>query len=102
MDLTPEAIRASLNAILDPELGVGIVAMGYLHSVESDRGIVQVRLTLCSPQCPRLDWFVQQVRNAVLRSWPDVRQVQVEFVWDPPWTPERVSEPARRALGWRT
>lgn len=98
-DLTPLVLEA-LTAVYDPEIPVDIVNLGLVYDVAIDGGTVSVRMTTTSPGCPIGDFLAAEVERALLKL-PGVEAVRVEFVWDPPWTPERMSEEARHRLGWR-
>ncbi|KAA3606095.1 MAG: metal-sulfur cluster assembly factor [Planctomycetota bacterium] len=91
----------ALAALPDPETGVGMVAMGLVYGVEfsPDSRRITVRMTLTTPACPMSGALQDGVRRAV-SALPEVEEVRVELVFDPPWTPARVSEEGRRQLGW--
>ena len=88
----------SLQAVLDPELGLNIVDLGVLHELSANAGALRVTLTLTSPACPLVAQIKREVR-AVLLAVEGVKAVEVVELWEPPWTPERMSAAARRALG---
>ena len=92
--------RAALKKVYDPEIPMNIVDLGLVYELNvSKAGKARVRFTLTSPGCPVGDMLVEQVRTAVLEV-PGVKQVEVELVWEPPWSPEKMSEFARRQLGF--
>jgi metal-sulfur cluster biosynthetic enzyme len=90
----------TLADILDPEFGLGIVDLGLIYSVGCRDGVVQVSMTLTTPACPASGYMVKGVQ-AALSALPGVREAQVDLVWEPPWTAERLSPTAREQLGWR-
>lgn len=94
------AIWNTLSTILDPEFGLSIVELGLVYSVSSQDGIVHVAMTLTTPSCPASGYLVEGAR-AALAALPDVREARVNLVWEPPWTPEMLTESAREALGWK-
>lgn len=94
-----DAAWQALTGILDPEFGVSIVDLGLIYSVEAHDGCMRVVMTLTTPTCPSGGWIQEGVR-AALQALPDVRQVEVELVFEPQWTPEMLSERARQELGW--
>jgi metal-sulfur cluster biosynthetic enzyme len=99
--LGPELVRSLLQTVIDPELGVNIVDLGLVYGIEVDRrGAVMIRMTLTAPGCP-LGGFLEDQIRACLAVLPQVRDVQLELVWEPPWEPEAMSEAAREQLGWR-
>ncbi len=92
-------VIAALHRIHDPEIPVNIYDLGLVYGVDvSTSGDVHVRMTLTTPGCPLADSFPETVQDT-LKHVPGVAAVEVEMVWDPPWTPERMSEFAKRELG---
>ncbi len=100
MTTVPEAVLADLRQIIDPEIGVNIVDLGLLYAVEFEPDSAKAQMTLTSPVCPMGDMLVGQVRAALARHLPANAPVNVELVWTPVWTPDRMSDAARAALGW--
>jgi len=95
-DEEARAMRA-LHEVADPEFPVSIVDLGLVYGVEVENGVVTVRLTFTSTACPCVDFIEWDVRERLLEE-PGFREVRVEQVWDPPWTPERISGRGRQAL----
>ena len=98
----PEVERAwqALRGVDDPEIGVSIVDVGLVYAVEADAERVRVRMTMTSAACPMGEDLVEDARAALARAFPGAPDVEVELVWDPPWTPERMSPEAREFFGW--
>jgi metal-sulfur cluster biosynthetic enzyme len=88
-----------LHQVEDPELGMDVVELGLVYDVEVEGGTVKVTHTLTSMGCP-VGPMIQQSLDEVVRSMPGVDDVQVELTWDPPWSPERMSEDAKFILGF--
>jgi metal-sulfur cluster biosynthetic enzyme len=97
--LEPAEIRELLREVYDPELGVNIVDLGLVYDVRNDDGDVYVRMTLTTPGCPLHDTITSAVER-ILDGQPGIRSVKVDIVWDPPWSPDRMSEEAKRQLGF--
>jgi metal-sulfur cluster biosynthetic enzyme len=97
--LTPEAVTDALRVVEDPELGMDIVELGLLYDADVDGQNVHVRYSLTSLGCPAGPLIEQQIYEA-LRALPGVGEVEAELVWDPPWTPERMSDDAKFVLGF--
>ena len=95
-----EEILEALRAVQDPEAGMSIVDLGLVYAVERDARQIRVDMTLTSPSCPLGPYMVDEVTAAVRAVVPGVPDVQVNLVWDPAWTPERMSEEARTRFGW--
>jgi metal-sulfur cluster biosynthetic enzyme len=97
---TPETIRKALRAVKDPELNLNIIDIGLVYDVESnDEGDVHVKMTLTSPGCPAGGEILEDVKK-VTGDLEGVRSVDVELVWDPYWTPERMDPRVRAFLGF--
>jgi FeS assembly SUF system protein len=89
----------TLKTIFDPEIPVNIYDLGLIYDVEvTPEANITIRMTLTSPACPVAQSLPADVEWKV-RSVPSVKEVTVEVVWDPPWTPERMTEEARLELG---
>lgn len=97
--LTPELAFELLYEVIDPELGVNIVDLGLIYDLIIDDGNVEVVMTLTTPGCPLAGYLEDQINNC-LRQLPQVRNVEVRLVWEPPWGPERMTDAAREQLGW--
>lgn len=96
---TPETIRKALRAVKDPELGLNIIDLGLVYDVEvNEGGQVHVRMTLTSPGCPAGGEILQGVRD-VAGEVEGVTDVEVELVWEPYWTPEKMDPRVRAFLG---
>ncbi|HJV30554.1 MAG TPA: metal-sulfur cluster assembly factor [Bacillales bacterium] len=96
-----ENIMGALELVIDPELGVDIVNLGLVYNVEMDEeGKLQVTMTLTSMGCPLAGTIVDQVKRAVA-DIPEVKDVDVSIVWNPPWNKEMMSRYAKIALGIR-
>lgn len=95
-----DVVMHALATVVDPEMGLGVVDVGLVYGVRVEPSRVHVRLTMTSAACPVAEVVVDEVESAIAAALPDARPVEVELCWDPPWTPERMSERARRAMGW--
>ena len=97
---SPENIRRALRAVKDPELNLNIIDIGLVYDIESSQeGDVKVKMTLTSPGCPAGGEIIEDVRR-VTGDLEGVRSVDVELVWDPYWTPERMDPRVRAFLGF--
>jgi len=94
-----QAVVAALRQVFDPEIPVNIYDLGLIYRVDiSERGDVEIDRTLTAPGCPVAQEFPGMVEGEVCRV-PGVKSAHVEIVWDPPWTPERMSDEAKLELG---
>lgn len=98
--LTEFEVREALRGVEDPEAGMSIVDLGLVYAVEVTPGRIHVRMTMTSPACPVAPYIVEESVAAIRSASPGVPDVDVELVWDPPWTPERMSAEARERFGW--
>jgi metal-sulfur cluster biosynthetic enzyme len=95
-----DAVREALRQVDDPEAGMNIVDLGLVYDVAVADGTVSIDLTMTTAACPMADLIVDQARDAVVAVVPQGTPVDVRLVWDPPWTPERMSGFAREHFGW--
>ena len=93
-------VRERLRTVNDPEVGVNIVDLGLVYGLEVSPKRVHIELTMTSPACPLGDLVIDEVRQAVGAILPPGTNLDIELVWDPPWSPERMSDSARQTLGW--
>ncbi|MGD0314831.1 MAG: SUF system Fe-S cluster assembly protein [Xanthobacteraceae bacterium] len=95
--MTDEIVTA-LKTVYDPEIPADIYELGLIYKVDiGDDRLVNVEMTLTTPNCPAAAELPTQVENAVA-SVPGVREAKVNIVWDPPWDPSRMSDEARAVL----
>lgn len=89
-----------LSTIFDPEIPVNIYELGLVYEVDvTEDGDVTVTMTLTTPNCPVAESMPGEVESKVA-SVPGVRNVDINLVWEPAWTPERMSEAAKLELGF--
>jgi metal-sulfur cluster biosynthetic enzyme len=97
---TPDTVRKALRAVKDPELNLNIIDIGLVYDVEvADGGRVHVKMTLTSPGCPAGTEILDDVKR-VLTDMEGVESVDVELVWDPYWTPDKMDPRVRAFLGF--
>lgn len=94
-----QAVWELLKAVIDPELQYSIVDIGLVYGVTVNNGMVLVKMTLTSPGCPYGPALVEQVQW-VLNTLQGVKGVKADLVFDPPWTPARMTEEVRLELGF--
>ena len=93
-------ILEALKAVIDPELGINIVDLGLIyHAARSTNGI-DIALTMTTPACPLGEMMTQEIKTVLHGRFPEISDVHVDLVWDPPWSPELMSEESRRQLGF--
>lgn len=99
MDLNRERIYDALRQCYDPEIPINIVDLGLIYDVQHDeQGNVAVKMTLTTQGCPSALAIPDLVKQRVA-AIAEVRDVQVEIVWDPAWNPSLISEAGKKLLG---
>ena len=94
-----EDILEALSNVIDPELGLDFVELGLVYGVEIDGGRVEVTYTLTTPACPIGPQVAEQMQEFI-GEIPGVDEVVPTMVFSPPWTPDKMSEDAKFALGY--
>ena len=97
--LTAEGIRAALRQVKDPELDLNIIDLGLVYDVEVDHGEVRVKMTLTSPGCPAGPQIVHDA-DRTIKTLAGVKDVDIEIVWEPYWSPEKMDPKVRALLGF--
>ena len=98
--VTEEQVMEALNQCKDPEIPmVSIVDLGLIYGVDIQEDVVHVTMTLTTPGCGMAKYMVQEAKMRV-ENIDGVKEANVQLVWDPPWTPERMSEDVRKRLGF--
>lgn len=98
----PEArVLKALSGVVDPELGCNVVDLGLVYGVEVTDCQVRVDMTMTTAACPLGDYLATEAEMHIRRELPEMRSVRVNLVWEPPWSPEKMSGAARERLGWR-
>jgi metal-sulfur cluster biosynthetic enzyme len=97
--VTVDEVEEALTNVIDPELGLDFVELGLIYGIELDGGAVNVTFTLTSPACPIGPQVSEQIEEFV-SELDGVESVESSMVFTPPWTPDRMSEDAKFALGY--
>jgi metal-sulfur cluster biosynthetic enzyme len=79
---------------------MNIVDLGLVYSIAAAPGRVHVDITMTSPACPGAPYLVDEASAAIRAIAPEATDVEVELVWEPPWSPERMSAEAKKRFGW--
>jgi metal-sulfur cluster biosynthetic enzyme len=96
---TKEEVIEALHAVEDPELGMDIVDLGLLYDVEVEGSTVKVIHALTSMGCPAGPMIQEDIQN-VASAVEGVDEVEIELTWEPPWTPDKMSDDAKFILGF--
>ncbi|MDE1841937.1 MAG: DUF59 domain-containing protein, partial [Thaumarchaeota archaeon] len=98
--VTAQQVLESLKQCMDPEIPINVVDMGLIYGVNvSDDNKVDVKMTMTTRGCPLHDTLVNDVKRYVNKV-SGVSSVNVEIVWDPPWTPEKMSEEGKKLINY--
>jgi metal-sulfur cluster biosynthetic enzyme len=97
--LTPDDVRKVLRHVKDPEINLSVIDLGLVYEIAIDEGDVDIKMTLTSPGCPSGPEMLGDV-DRVVRGLEGVRSVNVDLVWEPYWTPERIDPKVRAFLGY--
>ncbi len=92
-----ERLREALRDVEDPEMPVNIVDLGLVYGISLEGGVARVKLTFTAMGCPASEMILEDIEARLLRE-PDVQEVRVDVVWDPPWSARRLSPQGRDAL----
>ena len=97
---TKEEVVQALHQVEDPELGMDIVELGLLYDVEVDGPNVKVVHSLTSMGCPAGPMIQEDIHSVVTSRFPNLENVEIELTWEPPWTPDLMSDDAKFILGF--
>jgi metal-sulfur cluster biosynthetic enzyme len=92
-------ILAALKTVIDPELGINIVDLGLVYHAARTTNGIDIELTMTTPACPLGEMMTKEIKLVLRDRFPELPDLRVEIVWDPPWSPELMSEESRRRLG---
>ena len=98
--LDEQQVRDILRQVIDPEVGMNIVALGLVYRVEVAPGNLVIEMTMTSPACPMGDMIVGDVRAALAKVLPDSFEPDIRLVWEPPWNPSMMNEATKQHFGW--
>lgn len=99
MSQMDDEILAALKSVIDPELGINIVDLGLVYHAARTTNGIDIALTMTTPACPLGEMMTAEIKQVLGDRFPDAPDVRVELVWDPPWSPDLMSEESRRQLG---
>jgi len=93
-----EFLMSLLTQVIDPEIGINIVDMGLVYGITEADGVIQVEMTLTTQGCPMGSYMTSEVQS-VLGSLAGIRAVNVDIVWSPPWTSDKIKPGALENRG---
>lgn len=95
-----ETLREALRQVDDPEAGMNIVDLGLVYEVTVAPGSVHVDMTMTTAACPMADMLTAQARAVIAAIVPEGTAIDIRLVWDPPWTPDKMTGIAKEHFGW--
>jgi len=98
--VSKEDVMKVLKECYDPEIGISLVDLGLIYDVKVDKDKVRIKMTLTTPGCPMHGMMAEDVKEKVSKI-KGVKGVNVDIVFDPPWTPDRMSKEAKKMLGFK-
>ena len=97
-NITIDQVRSSLKQCMDPEVPLSIVDMGLVYGIDiSDNNDVNIKMTMTTKGCPLHDTMVDDVKRYT-KKVPGVNNVNVDIVWDPPWSMDKMSDEAKALM----
>jgi metal-sulfur cluster biosynthetic enzyme len=97
--LTEETVKSALSGVIDPEIGLNIVDLGFIYGIKIENGSVEIDMTLTTRGCPLHQTLGKQAEAAV-QALEGVNSAKVNIVWNPPWNPKMMSESDKKRLGF--
>ena len=98
--LDGQQVRDILCQVIDPEVGMNIVALGLVYRIEVAADRLLIEMTMTSPACPMGEMIVDDVHAALKKVLPDTIQPDVRLVWEPPWNSSMMDEATKQHFGW--
>jgi len=97
--ITEETVKEALSKVMDPEINIDIVNLGFIYNIDINGADVTVDMTLTTRGCPMHNTLGQSVVSA-LNNIDGIGKASVKMVWDPPWNPKMMSDAAKQKLGF--
>jgi metal-sulfur cluster biosynthetic enzyme len=98
--MNEQQILETLKGVCDPEIGINIVDLGLVYQVEKRPEDLYIQITMTSPACPLHGVITRDIDRALRHAYPELGAMTIELVWQPPWSPDMMSESAKKELGW--
>lgn len=95
-----QLVRDALLQVIDPEVGENIVDLGLVYGIEISEDVVIVTFTMTSQACPMGEMLLDDIDATLTRLLPSELEINMNLVWEPPWSPDMMSAEAKLRLGW--
>jgi metal-sulfur cluster biosynthetic enzyme len=92
-----DSLWTALRSVMDPEFPISLVDLGIIYDIRRDQRAIEVDLTFTATACPCMEFIRMDIRERLLQE-PDVDEVRINEIWDPPWTRDRMTEHGRAVL----
>ncbi len=107
MNITKDQVLSKLKTVQDPEIGIDVVSLGFIYEVEVSDEKIKITYSLTTPGCPMARMIEQEMRIAVKQlvqeqgsAEEEEPEIEFDLVFEPAWTPEKMSDEAKEKLGW--
>lgn len=100
LSLQEQAVRDALMQVIDPEVGENIEDLGLVYGIEVEGSAVTVHLTMTSAACPMGEMLLDDISSTLAKLLPEEMSIEINLVWEPPWSPDMMSAEAKQRLGW--
>lgn len=98
--VSQDDVVAVLKKCYDPEIPINIYDLGLVYNIDlNEDGTVGIKMTLTAPGCPASGYISTDVKRKI-EALPGVKEATINIVWEPPWTPEKMTESAKKQFGW--
>lgn len=87
----------ALKEVMDPEFPISVVDMGLIYDIQEEDGVIEITMTFTAVGCACTEWIQGDIEKRLMEE-TEIRQVNIEVVWDPPWTVARLSPEARKRM----
>lgn len=94
-----KTVQNKLRECYDPEIPINILDLGLVYDIQIQEDVVHIQMTLTAPHCPLAGVLAEDVKQKVSEI-EGIKKVEVELVWDPPWTPDRISDEVKKTFGF--
>lgn len=98
--LSQGQIRDVLRQVIDPEVGINIVALGLVYRIEAAAEHVVIEMTMTSPACPMGEMIMEDIHAALAKVLPETVKPDIRLVWEPPWNSSMMDEASKQHFGW--
>lgn len=98
--MSDQNVLLALKGVVDPELGVNIVDLGLVYRADLTDDGIEIAMTMTTPTCPLGEMLVEQAETALRERFPEASAIRISLLRTTPWSPARITEEGRIALGW--